>query len=110
MLLLLFLIYRDFSYNKATKKWNVLPPPQKRKKNKIIILINIEYWGDLNWKPGIKRRLDFCTTGSLSSLSEFEIPALFQLFWFLRHKNILKAVSQSLYFFDSCKMHSNENE
>lgn len=64
----------------------------------MITQINKEYCGDLNLKPGIKRRLDCCTAGSLSSLFEFEIPALFQLFWFLRHKNILKAVSQSLYF------------
>lgn len=64
----------------------------------MIILINIEYSGDLNLKPGIKGKWDCCTTGNLSSLFEIKIAALFQLFWFLRHKNILKAVSQSLYF------------
>lgn len=74
----------------------MIPPPQKkRKKSKMIILITTEYWADLNLKPGNKRRLDCCTTGSWSSLFKFEIPALFQLFWFLKHKNILKAVSQS---------------
>lgn len=34
MLPVLILIYRDFSHNKGTQKWNMIPPPQKKEEKK----------------------------------------------------------------------------